>query len=148
MRIRSWNVNGLGAVRGEGFGEWLTTTKPDVVALQEVRASDDHVAQELPKLPGLHAHFRAAEPKGYSGVGLLSQASRTRSRRAWVCRRSMPRGAFSSCGLGDWNIGWRIDMVLAPPRAMPYVHAAPIEAHVTGPDHCPVGVDVDEAIVA
>jgi exodeoxyribonuclease-3 len=44
------------------------------------------------------------------------------------------------------NVGWRIDYVLASPGAAPYLRGAFIQAHVEGSDHCPVGVDVDDAI--
>ena len=49
-------------------------------------------------------------------------------------------------GVREKNVGWRIDYVLASPSAMPHVRDAFIHAHVAGSDHCPVGVDVDEAI--
>ena len=38
MRILSWNVNGLRACAKKGFGKFLSTSKADVIALQEVRA--------------------------------------------------------------------------------------------------------------
>lgn len=50
-------------------------------------------------------------------------------------------------GVREKNIGWRIDMVLASPGAMPFIERAVIEHKVKGSDHCPVGVDVDDAIV-
>jgi exodeoxyribonuclease-3 len=50
-------------------------------------------------------------------------------------------------GVREKNIGWRIDYVLASPGAMPHLRAAFIHGHVLGSDHCPVGVDVDDAIV-
>lgn len=50
-------------------------------------------------------------------------------------------------GVRAKNIGWRIDYVLASPAAIKYVRGAFIHPHVTGSDHCPVGVDVDDAIV-
>ena len=54
----------------------------------------------------------------------------------------------SRVGVREKNIGWRIDLVLASPGALPFVRAASIEAAVRGSDHCPVGVDVDEQILA
>jgi len=45
------------------------------------------------------------------------------------------------------NIGWRLDLVLASKGAMPFVKGAFIESGVMGSDHCPVGVEVDEAVV-
>ena len=49
-------------------------------------------------------------------------------------------------GVRAKNIGWRIDYVLASPAAMKFVRNGFIHPHVTGSDHCPVGVDVDPDI--
>ena len=45
------------------------------------------------------------------------------------------------------NVGWRIDYVLASEAAMRYLRDAFIWPDVVGSDHCPVGVDVDPAIM-
>ncbi|MEO7328305.1 MAG: exodeoxyribonuclease III [Minicystis sp.] len=45
------------------------------------------------------------------------------------------------------NVGWRIDYVLCSGGAEKYLKAAFIHHHVKGSDHCPVGVEVDEAIL-
>jgi exodeoxyribonuclease-3 len=45
------------------------------------------------------------------------------------------------------NIGWRIDFVLASRAAMPFVRAAFILPEVRGSDHCPIGIDLDPAIM-
>jgi exodeoxyribonuclease-3 len=50
-------------------------------------------------------------------------------------------------GIREKNIGWRIDYVLASPGAAPHLAGAFIHHKVKGSDHCPVGVDVDDAIV-
>ena len=50
-------------------------------------------------------------------------------------------------GVREKNIGWRIDLVLASAGAMPFVKKAFIEKDVLGSDHCPVGVEVDDAIL-
>jgi len=50
-------------------------------------------------------------------------------------------------GVREKNIGWRLDYVLASPGAMPFVRAAGILPEVEGSDHCPVFVEVDEAIL-
>ena len=46
------------------------------------------------------------------------------------------------------NVGWRIDYVFASPAAMRFVRGAFLLPKVRGSDHCPVGVDVDPAILA
>jgi exodeoxyribonuclease-3 len=45
------------------------------------------------------------------------------------------------------NVGWRIDYVFASPSAMEFVRGAFLQPKVMGSDHCPVGVDVDPAIL-
>ena len=51
-------------------------------------------------------------------------------------------------GVRAKNIGWRIDYVLASPNVLPHLTAAFLHPAVTGSDHCPVGVDLDEATFA
>jgi exodeoxyribonuclease-3 len=50
-------------------------------------------------------------------------------------------------GVRARNVGWRIDYVLASPAAMKFVRGAFIRPEVMGSDHCPLGVDVDPAIL-
>jgi exodeoxyribonuclease III len=50
-------------------------------------------------------------------------------------------------GVRAKNIGWRIDYVLASPGAERHLKGAFIQCKVIGSDHCPVGVDVDDAIL-
>jgi exodeoxyribonuclease III len=49
-------------------------------------------------------------------------------------------------GVREGNVGWRLDYVLASPGAAAHLRGAFIHDHVMGSDHCPVGVDVDDAI--
>ncbi|EYF04658.1 Exodeoxyribonuclease III [Chondromyces apiculatus DSM 436] len=50
-------------------------------------------------------------------------------------------------GVRGRNVGWRIDYVLASPAVRPYLHKGFIQHHVDGSDHCPVGVDLDDAVL-
>jgi exodeoxyribonuclease-3 len=72
MKIISYNVNGIRAAINRGFLEWLDSTKPDVICLQEIKA----VHEQIPLLDfealGYHHYWFPAEKKGYSGVGILS----------------------------------------------------------------------------
>lgn len=51
-------------------------------------------------------------------------------------------------GVREKNIGWRIDLIAASPGAMQYVTNGFILPDVQGSDHCPIGVDVDPAIMS
>lgn len=50
-------------------------------------------------------------------------------------------------GVREKNIGWRLDMILASPGAMPCVRAAALHPHVLGSDHCPASLDLDPAVL-
>ena len=50
-------------------------------------------------------------------------------------------------GARDRNVGWRIDYVLASPNCRPFLRSAFHCPEVRGSDHCPLGVEVDEAIL-
>ncbi len=50
-------------------------------------------------------------------------------------------------GVRERNVGWRIDYILASPAAMAQVRGAAIHPRVTGSDHCPISVDVDDSLL-
>jgi len=53
----------------------------------------------------------------------------------------------SRIGVRERNIGWRLDLLLASPGALPFVRDAFIQDHVLGSDHCPVGVDLARSVL-
>ena len=73
VRLFSWNVNGLRACGRKGFLDWLHTARPDVLGVQELRATADQLEPELHSPEGYHTAFHAAERAGYSGVALYSR---------------------------------------------------------------------------
>lgn len=73
IKLLSWNVNGIRAVHRKGFLDWLELSTPDIVALQEIRATPDQMPKALRQPTGYHSYWLSAEKKGYSGVGLLSK---------------------------------------------------------------------------
>lgn len=72
LRVASWNVNGLRAVMRKGFTRWLDASRPDIVALQEIRALPEQAEDELQRLKGWAHVLTPAARKGYSGVGTFS----------------------------------------------------------------------------
>lgn len=71
MKIYSWNVNGIRAVlRKDALQPLLDKEQPDIVCLQEVKATEDQAALAL---DDYHAIWYAAEKKGYSGTAILTK---------------------------------------------------------------------------
>lgn len=50
-------------------------------------------------------------------------------------------------GVRERNVGWRLDLALASPGAMPFVRGAAIHPEVKGSDHCPITLDLDDAVL-
>jgi exodeoxyribonuclease-3 len=67
MLLATWNVNGIRARHGELL-EWIDRERPDVLCLQEIKATLDQLPMTLCDLEGYWCYWHGA--KGYSGVGL------------------------------------------------------------------------------
>lgn len=75
MRILSWNVNGIRAVKEKGFLNWLDRQSPDILCLQETKAHPDQLDPAIRQPEGYHAYWNHPERKGYSGVAIFSKAA-------------------------------------------------------------------------
>jgi exodeoxyribonuclease III len=74
MRIISYNVNGIRAAISKGFIEWLQHSNPDVICLQEIKATKDQVPFLDIETAGYpYQYYFPATKKGYSGVAILSK---------------------------------------------------------------------------
>jgi exodeoxyribonuclease-3 len=67
VKIATWNVNGIRARQAQ-VHEWIERERPDVVCLQEIKATPDQVPQALCEMEGYWCYWHGG--KGYSGVGL------------------------------------------------------------------------------
>jgi exodeoxyribonuclease-3 len=72
MKLISWNVNGIRAVLKKGFIDFLELHQPDMILLQEVKASPDQVEVAFEET-GWDVHWNPAMKKGYSGVATFSK---------------------------------------------------------------------------
>src|SRR3982074_200191 len=67
MKLAAWNVNGIRA-RQSQVQEWVERERPDVVCLQELKATSDQVPAALCEMENYWCYWHGG--KGYSGVGL------------------------------------------------------------------------------
>ncbi len=74
MKIISYNVNGIRAAITKGFLDWLAQAAPDIICLQEIKATQDQIPVEsFEELGYKYNYFFSAQKKGYSGVAVLSK---------------------------------------------------------------------------
>ncbi len=94
MRLSSWNVNGIRAVAKKGFLEWLASTRPDVLCIQETRVDPAALPEEILTPPGYQSSWAVSERKGYSGV-------------ATYCR-TPPRSWWAGLGIERFDVEGRV----------------------------------------
>lgn len=70
MRVISLNVNGIRSAAKKGFFSWMTKQDADVVCLQEVRAHDHQLNDEIFQPKGYVQYSFPAQKPGYSGVSI------------------------------------------------------------------------------
>jgi exodeoxyribonuclease-3 len=68
MKIATWNVNGIRARQAQAL-EWLARERPDVVCLQELKATVDQIQVALWEAEGYWCCWHGG--KAYSGVAIL-----------------------------------------------------------------------------
>lgn len=74
MKIISYNVNGIRAAINKGFFSWLQTANPDIICLQEIKATEDQVdAAPFEEAGYRYRYWYSAVKKGYSGVAIFSK---------------------------------------------------------------------------
>jgi len=71
--LATLNANGIRSADRRGFLRWLKRHRPDVLCLQELRALEQDVEDELRSPAGWNARWHPAAKKGYSGVGIYSR---------------------------------------------------------------------------
>jgi exodeoxyribonuclease III len=73
MNIISYNLNGLRSAIKKGFIEWLTESNPDIICLQEIKATQNDIDVAAIEALGYHTYWYPAQKKGYSGVAVFSK---------------------------------------------------------------------------
>ena len=72
LNIFSWNVNGIRAIQKKGFMDWFNKTKPDILCIQETKAHEEQLTDDLKNIKGYDSFWFSAQKKGYSSVATYS----------------------------------------------------------------------------
>lgn len=127
LRVASFNVNGLRASLRRGFGTWLTDRNPDIVGLQEVRASADL----LPVLDGYHLSYHPGTLPGRNGVALLTKDEPVAVRLGFGNQRFDPEGRYLEVDLAPTGVwpGLTVGSLYLPKGARPDDGPAALAKH-------------------
>ncbi len=78
MKFVSWNVNGLRAIVGKGFGDVLAGFDADFFCVQEIKLQEGQLDLSF---DGYEAYYNYAERKGYSGTAVFCRQTPLSVRR-------------------------------------------------------------------
>ena len=70
LKMISWNVNGLRAVRNKGFDDIFASLDADFFCLQEIKLQQGQIDISF---PGYSSYWNYAEKKGYSGTAIFTK---------------------------------------------------------------------------
>ncbi len=73
MRIISANLNGIRSAYKKGFYDYLAQADADFVCVQELKAQEADLSEDMKRPHGMYGVWHCAEKRGYSGVALYSK---------------------------------------------------------------------------
>lgn len=74
MKIITYNVNGIRSAISKNWLSWLQAANPDVICLQEIKASPDQLVDLfLLEQMGYEHYWYPAQKKGYSGTAIFTK---------------------------------------------------------------------------
>ncbi|WP_313190754.1 exodeoxyribonuclease III [Sphingobacterium sp.] len=95
MKIITYNVNGIRAALKKGWLDWFKAESPDVICIQEIKASPDQVPElVLLEEMGYEHYWYPAQKKGYSGTAIFT--------------RITPNHIEYGCGHEDYDFEGRV----------------------------------------
>jgi exodeoxyribonuclease-3 len=74
LRVVTFNANGLRSAARKGFFPWFSRQRADVLCIQEIRASEEHLVGAPFRARGFQRISECGERPGYSGVAIYSRA--------------------------------------------------------------------------
>ncbi len=83
LKLLSWNVNGIRALMKKGFLEWLNKESPDILCLQETKATPEQLDSSLREPAGYRAYWNYPPKKGYGGVATFSKEKPMQARNGF-----------------------------------------------------------------
>src|SRR5688572_4158569 len=94
MKIITYNVNGIRSAISKGFVDWVRASAPDVLCLQEIKATEDQIEKAHFEEMGYQVFVHPAVKKGYSGVAILTKIK--------------PENVSIGCGISQYDCEGRI----------------------------------------
>lgn len=104
MKIVTLNVNGIRSAISKGFLDYLDKTRPDIVCLQEIKASVEQIPEFEFVERGYYCYWFPAQKKGYSGTAILTRFEPDRVVMGMNLEQYDKEGRFIRIDIADLTI--------------------------------------------
>ena len=104
FRVISLNANGIRAAARKGFFEWMAGQEADVVCIQETKAQEHQLADDVFRPEGYHCFYEDAEKNGYSGTAIYTRHAPRRIVRGYGDPEFDREGRYLEAQLGGINV--------------------------------------------
>lgn len=118
MKIVSWNINGIRAILGQNpkrkydkiendnkLFKYIDIEKPDILCLQETKAEESQINEDLRYPPGYVGYYNHCKiKKGYSGVVTFSKKEPLDVKYGFGIEKFDNEGRFIETDFGDFTL--------------------------------------------
>ena len=104
LKIISANVNGIRSAYKKGFYEYIAASGADIVCVQELKAQEADLSDEMKNPHGMHGHWHCAEKRGYSGVAVYSKRAPDNVQIGMGIEEFDREGRFVRCDFGKLSV--------------------------------------------
>ncbi|MDO4936569.1 MAG: exodeoxyribonuclease III, partial [Sutterellaceae bacterium] len=73
LRVVTFNANGIRSATEKGFWNWFDGIDADVLCVQELKAQETDLSEQIRLRPGYRSWVHCAQKRGYSGCGIWSK---------------------------------------------------------------------------
>ena len=102
LKLLSWNVNGIRAVQRKGALQEYMNLGADMLCIQETKAQENQLGEDITAYDGYTAYFSDAERKGYSGVSIYTKLKPISIERGMGIERFDSEGRTIIADYGDF----------------------------------------------
>ena len=104
LKIISANVNGIRSAYKKGFHEYIAASGADIVCVQELKAQEADLSDDMKNPHGMHGVWHCAEKRGYSGVAVYSKRVPDRVQTGMGIEEFDREGRFVRADFGNLTV--------------------------------------------
>ena len=101
FRIVSLNANGIRSAAKKNFWDWFDQQNADILCIQELKAQDTDLSEQVLHAEGYHVYTHCAQKRGYSGCALYTRREPLKVQIGFGSEEFDAEGRYVECEFED-----------------------------------------------